>query len=151
MKPTDFISRLFEYDFWASNQIMNVLDENVDPEEMELLVHVGAAQEAWLGRLSGKSPVVLHEMKHCTHQELYDYLKKQHEDWKHYLAGLTESRLEEVFNYKDLRGNTHTSSLADVLHHIIIHGQHHRAQIASSLRKKGGSPPSTDFITFTRL
>ncbi|MFB3133724.1 MAG: DinB family protein [Rhodothermales bacterium] len=40
--------------------------------------------------------------------------------------------------------------LHEILLHVIIHGQHHRAQIATCLRQHGHTPPPTDCIIFTR-
>ncbi|MBO6622065.1 MAG: hypothetical protein JJ892_09590 [Balneola sp.] len=58
--------------------------------------------------------------------------------------------LDEVCSYKNSKGVEYKTKVSEILQHVIIHGQHHRAQIALLLRQKGITPPGTDFIYFTR-
>ncbi|MEX0845990.1 MAG: DinB family protein, partial [Balneolaceae bacterium] len=56
----------------------------------------------------------------------------------------------EIIEYSNSKGVTFRNSVEEILMHIVIHGQHHRAQIAKLLRKTGITPPVTDFIFFLR-
>lgn len=53
-------------------------------------------------------------------------------------------------NYTNSKGMLYKTKLAEILYHIMIHGQHHRAQIVKLLRNAKINPPATNFILFTR-
>jgi uncharacterized damage-inducible protein DinB len=52
--------------------------------------------------------------------------------------------------YRSLKGIESTSSLRDILTHVVNHSTYHRGQIARGIKAKGGVPPVTDFIAFAR-
>ena len=52
--------------------------------------------------------------------------------------------------YKNSKGEAWTSSVLDVLTHVVMHSAYHRGQIASVMRAGGGTPAYTDFIHAAR-
>jgi uncharacterized damage-inducible protein DinB len=60
------------------------------------------------------------------------------------LTGSTD--LTSEITYVNSLGQSWKSNVGDVLMHVVMHGVHHRAQIASELRASGFEPPYVDFI-----
>jgi uncharacterized damage-inducible protein DinB len=52
--------------------------------------------------------------------------------------------------YSDLRGNTHSQPVWQVLHHMVNHSTYHRGQITILLRQLGLTPNGTDLIQYFR-
>ena len=61
-----------------------------------------------------------------------------------------DAGLDEVFDYKNLKGEPFSSPLVQILDHLVFHGAYHRGQIAAQVRAEGGTPILTDYIQFTR-
>jgi len=51
---------------------------------------------------------------------------------------------------KQAKGEPWTSSVQDVLTHVVMHSAYHRGQIASLMRAGGSTPAYTDFIHAVR-
>lgn len=65
-------------------------------------------------------------------------------------ALLREKQPDDVVSYQNSKGTPYETRFSDIVQHLIIHGQHHRAQISMLLRMSGIAPPATDFIFYTR-
>ncbi|MCH7396746.1 hypothetical protein MM236_02050 [Belliella sp. DSM 107340] len=53
-------------------------------------------------------------------------------------------------DYSNSKGQKYSSSVRDILFHIINHSTYHRSQIASELKNQGIEPLITDYIFFKR-
>jgi uncharacterized damage-inducible protein DinB len=153
MDSADRLLRLFSYDNWANEQVLLSLQDNMNFEEsakaVEYYSHIAGAQELWYRRIEGQS---LDDLEVWPDYDLAVALQKittMHEKWKQ-LVDLNRSDPDRVISYKNSKGISYETKLSDILHHVIIHGQHHRAQIAKLLRKADIDPPATDFIYYTR-
>ena len=58
--------------------------------------------------------------------------------------------LGEGIGYRNTRGEYWTSTVGDILTHVVMHGTYHRGQIAAAVRDSGGAPAYTDFIHAAR-
>lgn len=58
--------------------------------------------------------------------------------------------LSAPITYRTRAGIEGQNSLWEILMHVVLHGTHHRGQIALLAREGGGIPASTDFSTFLR-
>ena len=63
-------------------------------------------------------------------------------------AELTRAALAEDLTYVNLRGETKTYPLDDLMLQVVNHGTYHRGQIAQLLRDRGRTAPSTDFLLY---
>jgi len=147
--------RLFEYDRWASLKILAVLEEHSGSgferreKVLGLLGHLIAAQDFWHRRVTGGDLSGIEVWPVYDLEECRSHVESNHEKWK----ALIEERqgdLDRVISYKTTSGTPHDTVLSDIMHHLIIHGQHHRAQIAMLFRMAGIAPPQTGFIFYTR-
>jgi len=67
-------------------------------------------------------------------------------EWHEYLDLVTAGDVSLNISYKNSKGESWTSSIVDVLTHVVMHSAYHRGQIASHMRAAGQTPAYTDFI-----
>jgi len=154
MNPVDRLQRLFDYDVWASGEVLAVLKANSKFEqrdrEVKLFAHLLNAQWIWYRRIIGEGFEDLdlwpdYSLAQCS--EIYHMMPSK---WSDILKAHRDS-LDMLISYKNTKGEAYETPLSDILYHLIVHGQHHRAQMATLFREAGITPPATDFIYFTRL
>lgn len=153
MDSADRLLRLFAYDNWANEQILLTLQDNMDfdgaEKAAEYYAHIAGAQDLWFRRIKRQS---LDDLKVWPDYDMavaLQKLKTLSERWQRLIES-NRSDLDRIISYKNSTGTPYETMLSDILHHVIIHGQHHRAQIATLLRNVNITPPATDFIFFTR-
>ncbi|MDR9419260.1 DinB family protein [Gracilimonas sp.] len=142
------LAQLIEYDQWANTKIFKAsISPNQqirDPKIHKLLSHLLAAQNIWINRITG-DPLPNKIWPDLPVSEIEQMLNENPEK----LKGLI-TREDEVVNYRNSKGKEFSNIVEEILFHLTIHGQHHRAQIAQLLRAQGVTPPATDFIFFLR-
>lgn len=152
MEPADRLLRLFSYDMWANDQILLTLQGHLDFPDAEQAIsyysHIAGAQEVWYVRIRGLSYEKPEVWPDYGLSVALQKLKTYTEKWR-LLIEENRSELDRNISYTNSKGQFETP-LSDILHHLVIHGQHHRAQIASMLSKADIEPPGTDFIFFCR-
>lgn len=153
MNQSEQLLRLFSYDNWANEQVLLNLQDNPNFAQSEQAVkyfaHVAGAQELWYRRIE---ELPLDDLEVWPDYNLAVALQKittLHENWQQ-LIKTNRSDLDRIISYKNSKGVSFDTQLSDILHHVVIHGQHHRAQIAKLLRDANIAPPATDFIYFCR-
>lgn len=153
MDSADRLLRLFTYDMWANEQILLSLQDNLKFENsdkaIKYLAHIAATQEHWYNRIEGTSNGELEIWPDYDLPKALQTLKTYAQKWKE-LIEANRDELDRNISYQNSKGTPYETMLSDILHHVIIHGQHHRAQIAKLLRNAKITPPATDFIYFTR-
>jgi uncharacterized damage-inducible protein DinB len=142
------LRRLFEYDYWANQKVLSafqLLDEGESRKEIEgVFAHLLAAQAVWISRLKVEknSIEIWPNLSIAEMKELMNENQKQLKD--------LVPKKDEIISYTNSKGDRFESKVEDILTHLVIHGQHHRAQMAKQLRSAGITPPGTDFIYFSR-
>lgn len=153
MNPADRLRRLFVYDQWACHKILITLEEHeqfeLRDEAIAIFTHIVVSQRHWYNRISGMYSPDLELWPAGDLVECQTQLASLKEDWAA-LINENEERLDRFIGYQNSKGITFNHRLSDILHHVIIHGQHHRAQIAFMLRGSGIVPPPSDFIFYLR-
>lgn len=153
MDSADRLLRLFSYDSWANEQILTKLQENPGFDGAEqaasYFAHIAGAQELWYRRIEKQSLDNLVVWPVYALPEALQKLNTLFEQWQR-LIDSNRADLDRIISYKNSKGTPYNTMLSDILHHVIIHGQHHRAQIAKLLRNAKIDPPATDFIFFSR-
>lgn len=153
MDTASQLIRLFDYDSWANEQLLLTVQENLSIDTadniVELFAHIAGAQELWYRRIEGQSLDGLNVWPDYGLPVALQKLNTLSGRWKQ-LIDANRSNLDKETSYKNSKGTAYNSMLGDILHHLIIHGQHHRAQIATLLRRSEVAPPATDFIFYTR-
>jgi uncharacterized damage-inducible protein DinB len=156
------IHLLYEFNYWAKARMLGAVD-SLSGELLHkdlktsfgtlhgTLVHICAAEDVWLQRLSGTvSP------KFLTAADLPDYsaVKAKWQEVERgmlaYVHSLTEAQLQQTFTFLNVKGEPVANVLWQALQHLVNHGTYHRGQITSMIRQLGGTPANTDLIGFYR-
>ena len=142
---TDNLRRQFAYDAWANREVLKAIRKNADENarSLQLMSHILAAEQVWLDRLLGVPQSVAvwpdADLARCDAESA-----KLERSWNEFLNSTRD--LGQTISYKNSKGEPWTSSILDVLTHVVTHSAHHRGQIASHMRAKGQTPAYTDFI-----
>jgi uncharacterized damage-inducible protein DinB len=141
--------RLFAYDDWANREVvanLRTFDAAAAAPGLRLLNHIIGAQWIWLSRLRSREPKmpVWPELSlDGALRELDELRGAWHDIWTRAIQGRS-------IEYRNTKGERHTSRVDDVLTHVVMHGAYHRGQIATLVRQGGNTPAYTDFIHATR-
>ncbi len=104
----------------------------------------------WLGRLEAQGGDPPAPWPLMSLEEANTAVNEMHERWSTYLGNLTTGRLDEDLVHRNSKGAEFRAPVRDVLMQLVMHGAYHRGQIAAAVRDSGGTPTSTDYITWVR-
>lgn len=145
MELIEHYRQLARYDAWANQEAIRSLRDCSAPpaKSMEWIAHVLAAEYVWLARLrSEASPLPV--WPELTLEQCEAHAKELLAAWTGYLD--STPRLDAAITYKNSKGESWNSTVADILTHVFMHSAYHRGQIAADLRRSGHTPAYTDFI-----
>lgn len=148
------IKVMMEHLYWADERILDALQksETRSKDLLKLIRHVAVAEQVWLTRLLGKD-----SGQYSLWEEAEDLsvirsmFEENAKQYRVYMEGLEESRLDEMIDYANQSGVLFQTSVRDILSQVILHGQYHRGQINQALRIESAEPVQIDYITFARL
>ena len=145
------LQRLFAYDTWANLETAGALIAcNTPPDRArKILAHLVGADRLWQERLrpEGARPVVWPDL---TPAQCREGLLELGRAWDAYLGAVSPRGLQHPILYRNSRGEEWSSTVKDILLHVISHSAHHRGQVASELRNAGFEPACTDYIHCVR-
>jgi uncharacterized damage-inducible protein DinB len=145
----DYLRRQFVYEGWANREVLKAIRVagNGDKRSLQLMAHILAAARVWLERLKQVPQSVpvwpQSDVAGCEVEA-----KQLESQWLVYLNSV--SNLSQAVTYKNTKGESWSSSIGDVLTHVLMHSAYHRGQIASHMREQGHTPAYTDFIHAVR-
>ena len=141
------LERQLRHDQWAHVEVRDALRALAPPPPatVRLYTHLIATEHLWIARIDRReSPAAVWP----------DWSLEDADPWRVELASLWAPVLErdadEPIEYTNSRGEPWTSTVIDIVTHVLQHSAYHRGQIASRLRADGHSPPYTDFVHATR-
>ena len=146
----DYLRRQFAYDEWANREVLNAIRAtgatgNASERSLQLMSHILAAELVWLERLKQlpQSVPVWPEpdLAQCEAQAA-----KLGGQWLEFLDLITAGDVSQSIAYKNSKGQEWTSTIVDVLTHVVMHSAYHRGQVATHMRAHGQTPAYTDFI-----
>jgi len=151
MSMAAHFNRLFAYDAWANREVLTSLYAIETPPQRSVafMAHILSAQTLWLQRIMGQQQT-LPVWPSIPLRECYLLMAEVSAIWMDYVSKLDESALPELVTYKNTRGESWTSTVEDILQHVIMHSVYHRGQIATEMRAAGFTPACTDFIHAVR-
>jgi uncharacterized damage-inducible protein DinB len=149
----EHLRRQFLYNAWANREVLAVIkaarSEPPPLRPLQLLAHILSAERLWLERIRHQPqslpiwPEFHLDQCAAQHHELAQL-------WREYFAQLSCSALSEKITYKNSKGEAWSSTVQDVLTHVVLHSAYHRGQIACLMRAGGQVPAYTDFIHAVR-
>jgi uncharacterized damage-inducible protein DinB len=151
----DYLRREFAYDEWANREVLNAIraagganltaNLSANQRSLQLMSHIVAAERVWLERLKQQPQSVPvwpePDLAQCEAQaaELGGL-------WLEFLDLITAGDVSQSISYKNSKGEEWTSTVVDVLTHVVLHSAYHRGQIATHMRASGQTPAHTDYI-----
>ncbi len=111
--------------------------------------HIIGSELLWLARLTGE-PAPLEVWPALDVEACGTRVSELGRAWHGYLASLDDDDLEDGIGYRNSKGEFWTSSVADILTHVVTHSAYHRGQIAAAVRSADGESAYTDFIHAVR-
>ncbi|MBU1822867.1 MAG: damage-inducible protein DinB [Bacteroidetes bacterium] len=145
----DFLEDLLEYTFQMNERVIAQLNARTWPEPealYRLMNHTLAAHHIWNQRTLGQPPA-LAVWADIPREDLL-FLNEQNTHQSRSL--LSELPLDHSIDYSNSKGDAFTNSFQEILYHIVNHANYHRAQIATEVRRQGGTPLTTDYIFYKR-
>ena len=151
MNLADYLRRQFAYDDWANREVLKAIrsaggeNQPANKRSLQLMSHIMAAERVWLDRLKQQPQSVPvwpePDLAQCEAQaaELGGL-------WLAFLDLITAGDVSQSITYKNSKGEEWTSTIVDVLTHVVLHSAYHRGQIATHMRANGQTPAYTDFI-----
>ena len=152
MNLADYLRRQFAYDEWANREVLNAIragsvadQHSTNHRSLQLMSHILAAERVWLDRLKQQpqSVPVWPEPDLAQCEALAAELGGL---WLEFLDLITAGDVSQSISYKNTKGEEWTSTIVDVLTHVVMHSAYHRGQIAIHMRASGQTPAYTDFI-----
>jgi uncharacterized damage-inducible protein DinB len=163
MMTLDDLYLLIDYNYWARDRVLDAV-ALIAPEQFtcsmdnsfssarDTIAHICAAERIWIHRLKGESLQVLQKP-----DRLRDLVASRREwgglvrEMREQLAKMGPDAVERRIDYQDLRGDSQSDIVWQMLHHMVNHGTYHRGQITMMLRQMDAVPPlSMDLIVFYR-
>lgn len=145
------VHRLFEYDRWANRQVTEALTNSpsAPPRSVRWMAHIVGAEALWLARLKHQ-PARLPVWPEFSTVDLLPQLDTVIRAWREFVDDLRDSIVQSKCEYVNSKGESFTSSVEDILKHVVMHSVYHRGQIAADMRAVGLEPVYTDFIHAAR-
>ncbi len=146
---TDF-DRLFSYEHWANREALASVRAAGSPPEKarKILGHLVGTGRLWLSRIEGtEKPAIWPDLSVDECAAGFDDLAVR---WAALLSRPTPEDLSRVATYTNSKGEPWSSSVSDILTHVVFHSAYHRGQIATVMREAGFEPAYTDFIEAAR-
>jgi uncharacterized damage-inducible protein DinB len=146
-----YLRRQFAYDAWANREVCAGLkaSAHASARSVRLLAHILSAERLWLQRIQQQTqslPVWPEfSLEQCAAQT-----EEMAKLWHEYMKQISEPQLANKVVYKNTKGEPWTSSVEQILTHVILHSAYHRGQIAAQMRAEGNEPVYTDFIHAVR-
>lgn len=153
MDDRQSLQQLFIFDLWCTRKITDLLIEMQEfssrPACAAFLSHIINAQVIWYGRVLDRDISGLDLWEELDVNDIKKEAKKAHKQWID-LIGDHDLELDTTLVYQNTKGVTYSSRFSDICTHLILHGQHHRAQINLLLGQAGIDALPIDYIHYTR-
>lgn len=136
---------LLKYTFEINGEFARFIEQDI-PEDLDqipkLFHHLLAAHHLWNQRI----------LSLPLHYDVWPILSVAErisinkENYKTSLQILDSSDPQKVIRYRSTSGKSYENTIHDILHHVVNHSTHHRAQISILARLKEITPPQSDLI-----
>lgn len=157
------LQHLYDYNYWAAARVLYTASKLPDgalsataqmahDSLLGTLAHALAGEIVWRARCQeGRSPAALSTVKE------FPDLGALRERWlaeeaamRGYLAGLDDSGLDRVVQYRSTDAREHETPLWQILLHLVNHGTQHRGEAGAELTRLGFSPGDVDYMVYIR-
>ena len=148
----DYFVRLFEYDHWANQYVMETMAtiETLPAKPLDRMSHLIICQQLWLSRMTDDFERPNDIFPHWTLAEANAGADAIFARMAQLISELTDELLGQPFQYRSIDGQHFESLRSEILTQLALHGSYHRGQIAVELNPLLDKPLTTDFIYRTQ-
>jgi uncharacterized damage-inducible protein DinB len=149
----ELIQSLFAHSAWADTAILKAVATHdgafADGELRKWLHHILVVQRFFLSQFQQR-PFDMERERQVpgTMDEMERRFQEAHADGAAYAARLDGAELARPLEFPVMK--EFHPPVRDALMQVVMHSEHHRAQVAMRLRALGGAPPVTDYIIWVR-
>ena len=157
----DHLRRLLAYHGWAHRELVAALGE-VDGSACRAqcglfygslhgtLNHLAVVDRLWLARVQAEPApfATLRDEAAVSLSMLDAFISDGVRAWSACLAERDDTGMLTAVAYRNMAGEPHRRTLADIVLHLVNHGTHHRGQMTAELTRLGHSAPAIDYIYF---
>jgi uncharacterized damage-inducible protein DinB len=146
----EHLGHLVRYDVWANRETLRSLRQGTPPaRSLRWMAHIIGAEFLWLARMQAR-PAALPVWPELSLEECETRFGELSSRLIGALDASEAGALSRSVSYTNSKGEAWTSSVEEILTHVVLHSAYHRGQIASDLRAAGQEPPYTDYIHAVR-
>ena len=117
----DYYISMFQYEQWANQQIVNILQPN-DSININLMFHLESAKHIWLSRIENFKRT-LRVFEDADIEKLIFWQNKNTQDMNHFLEKLTQQKLDQMISYFNSERKTFENSVSDIIIQLIHHSK----------------------------
>jgi uncharacterized damage-inducible protein DinB len=152
--------RLYDYSYWANAKLLEAVARLTDEEFVRevggsygsirnTLVHILSAEWGWLERCGGppRGPK-LQPDAFPTLASVRDAWQPVEAQMRAFLQGLSDADLSRPIEFAFPESGARVLPLGALLQHGVVHGIHHRGQVALLLRLLGYPPGNIDVLFY---
>jgi uncharacterized damage-inducible protein DinB len=139
------LPKLLHHCSWANEMWIHFVSGTCPSDEyfVRRLSHILHGERAWLQRVAGEEPD-RDVWALMTIPRLVEVLAHH----RTVITRLLGEDLGRIVSYRRFTGEAYQSPISDILLHLVLHGAHHRGQIATHASAQGLRPMNTDFVQF---
>lgn len=155
------LAKLSRYHRWATEKLFESVSLLSDEQYYQkaglffgsvhgTLNHLLLVDQLWQSRIEG-IPYPVTDLSHeieADAKTLEAALLAQCDSWFKICASVTDRRLGQEVEFRNLAGQKSELNLDDLLIHVFNHGSHHRGQISAALVEFGVPVPEMDYYYF---
>lgn len=145
------LRRLVDHMTWADAQVLAKLrSAPEDTTALKWYAHVLATERVWSLRLLGQDWTTQRIWPSLSLDECAALADQNAAQLGQYVSKLKDEDLARPVAYVNSAGESFNNTVSDIVAQMVLHGVHHRGQIAASLRANGVDPPALDYIRYVR-
>ena len=143
------LRRMWDHAVWADLQLWDAVAANPGGQIWKEYAHILGAEEVWLARLERRASraAVWPEL---GVEDAAALRRANEEGYARLLGRLRPDELDVPIEYRNTAGLSFSSTPADIITHVALHGQYHRGKINLLLRQQEATPMPVDCIAFLR-
>ncbi|HEU4365167.1 MAG TPA: DinB family protein [Candidatus Krumholzibacteria bacterium] len=145
------LQRLCAHMRWADERVLRELKQAEEPlEPLKFYAHILAAERLWYLRIHEENWTVIPVWPDYTLEQCEKLAAENCALYEKFIAELADADLTREVTYTNSQRKRFTNTIGDMLLHVMVHGAHHRGQVAHAMRRHGDTPPIVDYIAFVR-
>jgi uncharacterized damage-inducible protein DinB len=145
------LQRLVAHMRWADERVLDHLKRAEEPlEPLKFYAHILATERVWYLRLHEENWTVIPVWPDYTLEQCEKLAAENAVLLEKFVAGLSNEDCARRVTYTSSQNVRYTNTVGDILLHVMVHGSHHRGQVAHAMRRHGDTPPMVDYILFVR-